>query len=243
MKKGYSLVEIMVVLAALAGVALLVTKIGQNSQSIQNEAVVMSDYNELVREVHFLMANPNSCKVSLEGVSFSVLDFSKSITGIELWSADSRGKVRKKKLVSKNEKFKSLAIEDTFLTIDAPPTLSFPDGAKVKSTASLKITLGKEKIKNQLSEIEHNFYVNFVYNAAKNEAVITDCGGGALEDKEANVWCGSLANPCGTEKAEVIGIGRYQDGKFTGIFQPVADTTEKFCLAAKNHDAAFKRCD
>lgn len=243
MKKGYSLVEIMVVLAALAGVALLVTKIGQNSQSIQNEAVVMNDYNELVRETHFLMGNPGSCKISLEGTIFSTQDYSKEITAVELWQADSRGMARKKKLISRNEKFKGLMIENVTLKIDEPNLNTFPDGALIRTTASLKVTLKKEKVKNQLNDIEHNFNLNFFYNATKKEGVIADCGLNPTDDKQASVWCGSLVNPCGSEQAEVVAIGRYQNGKFTGIFQPQRETTEKFCLGAKNHDASFRRCE
>lgn len=243
MRKGYSLVEIMVVLAALAGVALLVTRIGQNSQNIQNESIVMNDYNELVREAHFLMGNPQSCKVSMEGVSFSTQDYSKEISGIELWAADSRGMARKKKLVSKSEKFKGLTVENISLKIDEPGISQFPDGALIRTTASLKIVLGKEKVKNKISDIEHNFNINFIYNAAKKEGVIADCGINPADDRQASVWCGSLVNPCGSEQAEVVGIGRYQNGKFTGIFQTAKETTEKFCLAARNHDASLRRCD
>ena len=118
MRKGYSLVEIMVVLAALAGVALLVTKIGQNSQSIQNEVVLMNDYNELVRETHFLMGNPQSCKVSLEGVIFSTQEFAKEVSILELWTSDSKGLTKKKKLISKNEKYKNLVFDNILLKID-----------------------------------------------------------------------------------------------------------------------------
>lgn len=243
MKKGYSLVEIMVVLAALAGVALLVTKIGQNSQNIQNESIVMNDYNELVRDTHFLMGNAQSCKVSLEGVTFKTVDYKSEIPNIELWTADSKGLSKKKKLVSKGEKFKTLTIENVTLKIDEPSVMNLPDGALVNTTAGLKITMGKERPKYKLGDIEHNFNINFIYNAAKGEGVIVDCGSSSAEDRQFSVWCGNLTNPCGTESAEVVAIGKYKNGKFTGIFQLVKEGSEKFCLAARNHDASLRRCD
>jgi prepilin-type N-terminal cleavage/methylation domain-containing protein len=116
--KGFTLVELMVVLAALGGVALLVTKLGKDSMNIQNESIISNDYNDLVRESHFLLSNLKACKVSLAGTHFQASAITKPVKNLELWTSDLKGTARVKKRFAKGEKFGSLQIEEVSLQLD-----------------------------------------------------------------------------------------------------------------------------
>lgn len=239
--KGFSLVEIMVVLAALAGVALLVTKLGKNSMSIQNESITNNDYNDLVRESHFLISNLKSCKVSLNGVTFPTSALTKPITQLELWTSDSRGLNKVKKKIAKGEKFGTLLIEDVQLAID--PVGAEQNNNPFKSTTGvLKIILAKTKTKNPLLDIDHSINLNFSSHQTEDKSTLVDCEEEHESKEKASVWCGRIQNPCGPEIVSVVAIGKYIDGKFTGIFQAAALSDFKLCTSAVNHPAEFTVC-
>ncbi len=231
----------MVVLAALAGVALLVTKLGKSSMEIKNESIVSNDYNDLVRESHFLISNLKACKVSLAGTLFVPSLKPESIPNLELWTADSKGLNRVKKKFFRSEKFNSLQIEDVSLIID--PTSPIVSSVDIQhSTGTLKISLMKTKSKNPPNDIEQTIDLNYMVNPTTRKAEIIDCESSIDSKENALVWCGTIQNPCGTESIQVVGIGKYVEGKFTGIFQPTTMIDAKICNAAVNHPASFSKC-
>lgn len=243
-KKGFSLIEIMVILGALGGIALLVTKMGSNTMNIKNESITTNDYNDLVREAHFLLSNNKACKVSLAGTKFITADSTSPINNIELWTADSRGQNRMKKRFAKDEKFASLQIEDVTLTLD-PVTTKDPGNIQ-NTTALLRIKLVKPKTKSTLLDIEHSINVNYTINNTDERSSIIDCDEKREVREEVKIdtktWCGTIQNPCGTEIFQVVAIGRYENGKFTGVFQPTTLIEGKICYGAINHTATLTLC-
>ncbi|MDD4975025.1 MAG: prepilin-type N-terminal cleavage/methylation domain-containing protein [Bacteriovorax sp.] len=239
--RGFTLVELMVVMAALGGVALLVTKLGKDSLNIQNEAIISNDYNDLVRETHFFLSNLKACKVSLAGTHFQASASASPIKNLELWSSDSKGATRLKKRFAKGEKFGSLQIEDVSLQIDPePPTQNASDIKK--TTAVVKISLVRLKTKNPLVDIEHSINLNYSTNQAEDKSTIIDCDSISDSKETAKVWCGMIQNPCGNEIIQAVAIGKYENGKFTGIFQPSTMMDGKICTGALNHPATFTPC-
>ena len=65
---GFSLVEIMVAIGLAGGLALVITKISQNMNSVQNEAESASEENELKLEFRMILDNSDHCTVSLAGL-------------------------------------------------------------------------------------------------------------------------------------------------------------------------------
>lgn len=247
-KKGFSLVEIMVILGALGGVALLVTKIGNNTMNIKNESTVSNDYNDLVRETHFLLSNLKACKVSLGGLSFNAANRNLPLTDLELWTADSSGTKRIQKKFSKGEKFGSLQIQDVSLTLDPESEVTSATGnfsntiGSQNTTGVLKVSIVKPKVKNTIVDIEHSVNLTYTFSQTDQINTIIDC-----EDKkeiaENMVWCGSIQNPCGPEIFPAVAIGRYKNGKFTGIFQPTGLVEGKICTGALNYPVALALCE
>ncbi|MBC7540363.1 MAG: prepilin-type N-terminal cleavage/methylation domain-containing protein [Bacteriovorax sp.] len=239
--KGFTLVELMVVLALLGGVALLVTKLGKDSMNIQNETIVANEYNDLVRETHFLISNIKSCKVSLAGTRFQTSTSSQPIKNLELWSVDSKGLARLKKRFAKDEKFGNLQIENVSLQID--PIIPSQNVNDIQNTAAvLKISLVKTKFKSTLPDIEQSININFSTNRSEDKSTIIDCDSSYDSKERATVWCGTIQNPCGSEMIQAVAIGKYENGKFTGIFQPSVMTDGKICTGALNHPATFTAC-
>lgn len=240
-KKGFSLVELMVILAALGGIALLVTKLGRNSVSIQNEAIVANDYNDLNREAHFLIENPKSCKVSLEGTVFQLNSNPIIIKKLELWSADSRGLRRKKKKYSSSEKVGSLTIEDISLALDKEANTKIESDIQ-STTGTLKISLAKMKSKFPLSDIEQSINISFKTDINTGTSTIINCEN--ISDKKGlpQVWCGEIQNPCGAERLQVVAVGNYEEGKFTGVLESSVLTDVKYCHSAVKFPANFRPC-
>lgn len=240
-KNAFSLVEMMVVLAALAGVALLVTKLGKNTKNIQTESMESNDYNDLVRESHFIISNLKSCKVSLAGTSFQSSAISRPIANIELWTADSKGKTRVKKKLAKGEKFGSLLIEDIILEID--PEVPSPNSGDIKNTTGiLKVIIAKPKSRTTLADIEHSIKLNYSVNPSNEKNTIIDCEDEHESKEKATVWCGEIQNPCGPEVIQAVAVGKFENGKFTGIFQPKVIMEGKICTAALNQPASLIAC-
>lgn len=244
MKKGFSLVEIMLVLAALGGVALLVTKLGKNTMEIQTGSFVMNDYNDLVRDAHFLMADPKSCKVSLGGVTFPPSGTIGTVENVEIWKSDSKGINKIKKVIAQSEKFKKLTIERISLSVDT----TFGKISSVKeihsTTGTLKIKAVSQNSKIVFEEIEHNLNLNVNIDLISNKGTIVNCDDPISDEKSlGRVWCGLIVNPCGAETLEVVGVGHYKNGLFTGIFQPKNNIDYKLCTSARNHPATFSSCD
>lgn len=251
LNKGFSLVEIMVVLAALGGIALLVTKLGKSSMSMQSEAAITRDYNDLVRESHFLITNSKACKVSLAGTTFSISDSSRPVS-IELWTSDTMGRARDKKRYAKADKSGSLTIDDITLQVAKETVGTQTEGvtAPQGATASIKISLIKPKTAtaataNFTSNIEHSINITYSVNQTTGLGTIIDCEDISLSTKEtAKVWCGTVQNPCGSEIIQAVAIGKYENGSFTGVFQATQPPAPeiKICNGAINQPATLAPC-
>jgi prepilin-type N-terminal cleavage/methylation domain-containing protein len=244
--KGFSLVELMVVLAALGGVALLVTKLGRDSMSLQSEAAYTRDYNDLIRESHFLISNPKSCKASLAGTLFSPKDPSRIIKRIELWT-HGKNESRDKKKFFTHSKIGILEIDEISLNLsDDLQTASTPETV-LSTTAVLKISLIKPKVEkdnNPLQDIEHSINISYVYDPVTGKNKIISCENAVASDTKETVkiWCGSVLNPCGPDIIPAVAVGKYENGKFTGVFEPTGLTEAKICKGATNQPATLTAC-
>ncbi len=248
--KGFSLIELMVVMAALGGVALLVTKLGKDSMSMQSEAAITRDYNDLVRESHFIISNLNSCKASLAGTTFSNSDLDKPLSNIELWSSNATGTARDKKRYAKSDKLGVLQIDNIHLKIakDLPSTNEGGSNSVMGTTAMLKIILvkpkGENSLQNTVADIEQSINISYSINPSNGKKTIIDCEDLSNSKKDsAKVWCGTILNPCGPDMVASVAIGKYENGKFTGTFEPTGLGSEaKICRAAVNQPAALSSC-
>lgn len=244
--KGFSLVELMVVMAALGGVALLVTKLGRESMSLQTEAAYTRDYNDLVRESRFLISNSKSCKASLAGTSFDPKDPTRTIKRVELWT-HGKNASREKKKFSARTKIGILEIEDITLTLS--DDLQTPTSAEeiLNTSGVLKISLSKskgDKESNPPQDIEQSINIGYSVDPAsgKNKIVSCDNPSEPVVKESVKVWCGSVLNPCGSDMVQAVAVGKYENGKFTGVFEPAGLTDAKICKAATNQPATLSAC-
>ena len=244
--KGFSLVELMVVMAALGGVALLVTKLGRESMSLQSEAAFTRDYNDLVRESRFLISNPKSCEASLAGTLFNPKDPTRTVKRIELWT-HGKNESREKKKFSIHSKIGILEIEDITLTFS--DDLQTPTSADtvLNTTAVLKISLIKSKVEkdtNPPQDIEQSINISYTGDpdSGKNKIVSCENAGEPVAKEMVKIWCGSVQNPCGSEMVQAVAVGKYENGKFTGVFEPAGLTDAKICKAAINQPATLSAC-
>lgn len=244
---GFSLVELMVVLAALGGVALIVTKLGKDSLEIQNESSMTNDYNDLVREAHFLLNNKHNCQVSFSGLKFKPEKKATLIKEVILKSRAEVENVKSVKIISSKVKYKNLNIDSIYLKINPKSEEVGSNNGLHQATAILVIQLAKSAIKIETPMIEHELNLTYKISDDGLQAEIVDCLGNFDQKYSAKIWCGTIKNPCGSEMIEVVAIGRFKDKKFTGTFQPTATPIElnemKICHAGKEIDADLKLCE
>ena len=244
--KGFSLVELMVVMAALGGVALLVTKLGRESMSLQTEAAYTRDYNDLIRESRFLISNPKSCKASLAGVLFNPKDPSRILKRVELWT-HGKNESREKKKFSTHTKIGILEIDDITLTLSDDLQTPATADAILNTTGVLKISLSKskgDKESNPPQDIEQSINISYSLDPASGKNKILSCENTSeAESKDAvKIWCGTVLNPCGSDMVQAVAVGKYENGKFTGVFEPAGLTESKICKAATNQPATLSAC-
>lgn len=67
-QKGFSLVQVMVAIGLAGVLSLIVLKISQNMNTVQNEAESSSEENELRLELRMILDNSDHCSVSLAGL-------------------------------------------------------------------------------------------------------------------------------------------------------------------------------
>lgn len=246
-RNGFSLVELMMIMAALGGVALLVSKLAKNSMNVQSDAMSSTEYFDLIRESQFIISDLNSCKVSLANTTFKGSTIEKAINGIELWTADTSGEKRAEKKFSQNQKIGKLEVKN--ITLSIPGHLSkedFPEGTH-STNALLKISVSKTNSNNEatpLKDIQQSVYITFSTDSSGTSTIV-NCEKLDSESKEiAKVWCGTLQNPCGIEIISVVAIGKYEKEKFTGIFYPTdANYTARVCPGVVAYQANLKPCN
>jgi hypothetical protein len=247
---GVSFVELLFVLAALGGISLIVTNLGKSSASLQNAAVITRDYNDIVRESHFLLSNSNFCKASLSGLTFKAEDVKRPLSNIELWTSDDKGEKRVQKRFATSAKIGSLLIES--ITLRLAKNFSIPinsRGVVIQGTTGIiKIELTRTKAgasAKMISDIEQTINLTVSSDQSTGQSTILDCGDSNANNKEnSKVWCGTVLNPCGSENIQSVAIGKYENGKFTGIFEPILSISEtKICHGAVNQPAILAPCE
>ncbi len=242
---AYSLVELMVVLAALAGVALIVTKLGKDSIEIQNESMITNDYNDLVREAHFLIGNERHCKVNFNGLTFELSPKVVKEKMAKLHLANPEKDVIGQLKFESGKKYKNLVLDEMFISIYPNINETYRAQGEYQTTAIVSIVPKKSTIQVETPVIEHSIYLNYKVSDDLKKAVILNCQSGVDQKVIAKVWCGTLKNPCGQSDLDIVGIGTYAKGLFSGTFEVTEQsimTSEKICKSAVQYAADLKPC-
>lgn len=180
-KKGFSLVEMMVVLGALGGMALVVMQLSKNSSSMQSEVVASSEFNDLKSEVDIILNGENDCTASFKGVSFKANSINSTPIAVELWNGDQNSSRTRKRFSSTDpeaSKSGKSVIESIHLQMpDYTSESNFPAGVKstFKGEVVLRVqkpTLPKAKV---FPDIRKSVYMTF-NTAEDGTSTIESCG-------------------------------------------------------------------
>jgi prepilin-type N-terminal cleavage/methylation domain-containing protein len=145
--KGFSLVELMIAVGAMAGIALVVMQISKNSASTQVVAFNTSDFISLKAKIETMMLNDFDCKASLKDITFKATQLKSTPLNVELWNGDQVG-ARKSKFISGTDsnfkKFGKIAISSVqILMPDFSGASDFPAGIDQKF--KIRLTIEGEK--------------------------------------------------------------------------------------------------
>lgn len=240
-KNGFSMVELMVILAALGGVALIVTRLGKNSMDIQNETQSAADYADLVRSVHFLLGDSDSCKATLSGKKISSNDLGKEIPGLDLYFAEAgqtgSQQDKQKKIIQGNNG--KLTIDKISLTVSAYPGHKNIAGTK----ALIKLSgIKSSKPVKTFEEIRHPLFITLKKDPASDEMFIVNCERFDSDSLErARVWCGTVNTPC-LSGQRVMALGKFAEGKFTGVVHALESNSSFNCPALIEQSAQLAEC-
>ncbi len=231
----------MVILAALGGVALIVTKLGKNSMNIQGEAQESSEYADLAREAHFLISDPDSCRATLQGKKIK-LGQSPIINNLEIWSAGASANEKGVKKISPGKLNKleigSISLTFTGMTkeIVRPGTHTAKGEFKVTGIKSIG---APEK---SFSDLKHSLHLTVVTDAFGETSIINCERYEQGSTEQARVWCGSVSNGCVPTGVNIMGIGKYIDGKFSGVVHALDSVTILNCPAFIDQPATLNVC-
>lgn len=187
-KSGFSLVEIMVALGLIGGLAMVVMQVMKSSNKGQIDVMNFADYSSLRDEAIFLINNSNACKASLAGFTFNGSTIGATPkTGVELWGADQDGNRTTKKFFT-NAKFGKTEIEKiTFSMPDYTAGTNWAQGTGQSFTAQLVISGKKSNMGNvkAFNDIKKSITVSFDTDASglstiKGCSASTGSGGGIL---------------------------------------------------------------
>jgi type II secretory pathway pseudopilin PulG len=230
-KKGFSLVEIMLVVAGVAGLALVVMQLSKNSAKTQTDSLNFADYIALKSEVDNFFNNDYDCTVTLKDLTFRGSTIKDTPVIVELWHGDQDLNKSRKFLSATDlvfKKYGKLGINSIeFNMPDYTAAADFPEGTDIAFKAQIviegdKTSFGKT---STLRPIKKSFSVIFD-TAAGGVSTIKSCklnSGGSSADLSIPPDMGGakyciLASTCPTgwiDNGRAGIIANYGDGAHT----------------------------
>jgi hypothetical protein len=149
-KNGFSMIELMIMIGAVAGIALVVMQLSKSTAQSQADAFSMADYITLKTEVDNFFNNDFDCTTTLKDVAFKGSTIKANPIELELWHGDQfQTKVRK--FLSGTDKaanrYGKLNISSvTFNMPDYSGSSNFPQGNSESFKAEIHIEGDKNKM-------------------------------------------------------------------------------------------------
>lgn len=179
MKKGFSLVELLIVAAVLGGIALFVMQLNKNATRAQVDASATTDLLDFRKEIDFLIENINDCSASLMDMVFRGSTIKNSPLQVELWSADQTGKRVRKRFSSSGPPFNKIGkvnVESIEFSMPDSNGLDFKEGLQTfKGVITIKSSLVKMAKSKKNTDIQKSIMLTFDTNAA-GESTAKVCG-------------------------------------------------------------------
>lgn len=196
-KRGFSLIELMLIIGAIAGIALVVMQISKNSARTQADAFSLSDYFTLKSEVDNFFSNDFDCTASLKDLTFKGSTIKDTPLEVELFHGDQLQAKTRKFLSSTDattKRYGKLDISSVNLSMpDYSGNANFPQGNNESFKAEIKIEGEKNKMGKSTSfqAIKKTIRLNFD-TASNGESKITSCivnaSGGASGFGNGQFW-------------------------------------------------------
>ena len=179
-KKGFSLVEMLVVLGALGAMAVVVMQLSKNSSSMQSEVVASSEFNDLKSEVDIILNGESDCTASFKGLTFKANAINAKPLEVELWNGDQNNQRTRKKFSSTDQeanKSGKTVLESIQLRMpDYTSEANFPSG---KSTFKAEVLVKLQKPASAkakiFSDIKKSVYLTF-NTEIDGTSTIESCG-------------------------------------------------------------------
>jgi hypothetical protein len=177
---GFSLVELMMITGAIAGIALVIMQLSKNSANTQSDAFSMADYISLRAEVDNSFSNDFDCTASLKDITFRGSEIKTKPIEIDLWHGDQNQK-RNRKFLSASDpsvnKYGKLVISTLNLSMpDFTAKGDFPQGNGVTFKAEINIEGEKSKSGKLKEFIPIKKTVNITFDTdASGDSKIVSC--------------------------------------------------------------------
>jgi type II secretory pathway pseudopilin PulG len=180
-KIGFSLVEMMLAVGAMAGVSLVVMQLSKTTAQTQVDAQSTAEMMQLTSQLSSMFSNDYDCAASFKDVTFNGASIKANPIDVELWYGDQTG-VRSRKFLSGTDaafkKFGKIAISSVQLSMPDYTALgNFPTGNDESFKAEVKISGDKTKMGKQsgIPSITKQFSLIFDTDAA-GLSKIKGCG-------------------------------------------------------------------
>lgn len=241
-KSGFSLVEMMLAVGALAGVALVVMQLSKNTASTQVDATNTADYMQMRAQVDSMFTNDYDCTASLKGVTFKGSTIKLTPILVEIWHGDQDANRSRKFLSSADPVYKKigkLTINSISLTMpDYTAPGNFPAGNDEVFKGEIQIIGEKIKLAKTSAFANITKMINITFDTdASGVSTIKYCSSGGSSgmsnlNSPPNMggakYC-MLANMCPVgwiDNGRAGIIASYGDGahaKCSALFNPGTD--------------------
>jgi len=181
-QSGFSLLEMIMITGAIAGIAMIVMQLTKNTATTQGDAFSIADYISLRSEVDNLFNNGYDCTASFKDLDFKGSTIGKEPIEVELWHGDQDNKKLRKFLSSADNKFNKygkLNIASISMTMpDYSKTEDFPQGTDEVFKAEISVELEKNKTTKSKTYSAIKRSITIVFDTdGSGKSVIKSCMG------------------------------------------------------------------
>jgi prepilin-type N-terminal cleavage/methylation domain-containing protein len=174
MKKGFTLVEVIIAVAILGGIALGVMSLMKNMYKGQSDLTGSADLLDLRREITYIFEDNVNCGVSLKGTVFRGDSINMTpIENLEIWNADEAGNKLSKKFFQ-NQNYGKLTIDKISFFIPSHTTnVNWPEANGQTANGTITIE-GKKNLLGTIKpfkSIKTNIKVLFNTDSSGNSKI------------------------------------------------------------------------
>jgi prepilin-type N-terminal cleavage/methylation domain-containing protein len=255
-ERGFSLVEIIVVMGMLGVASLGVMQLTKTITKGQGEAIGTADLVDMRKEMAMYLADSKDCSASLNGVTFQGATIKLApVAGLEIWSADNTG-ARGTKHFFENQKFGKVKIQEISLKMpDYNSGTNWPTGIDQFFKGELTLKSDKQNMGTLKTNLDQVYQINLKFNTdAGGTSTIQSCSSVSSIKQTREGFCTPALTPDNGNVGTCPAIANYNLRRYsacipgtqrsiTCCYIPTSSDSNGWCSQGiEGHSGCFNGC-